>query len=161
MMNSKNQGKMELLKRKSRRNNLIKELEKYIKIPNDPLLEVGMNSDFCKRAFEEISLISDKHKIQGLNNKNTIELSKDYLINFIKSISINKEFGRLLFYREREIEAVKVPINDVIDNINSILATLRFIDGYADFVLIDDNFSFGICIERTEYFHEFCFWGIK
>ncbi|WP_017352608.1 MULTISPECIES: hypothetical protein [unclassified Clostridium] len=161
MMNSKNQGKMELLKRKSRRNNLIKELERYVKIPSDPLLEVGVNTDFCKRVFEEINLIGDKHKIQGSNNKDTIELSKDYLIEFIKSTSINKEFARLLFYREREIEAVKVPINDVINNINSILEILRFIDGYADFILIDDNFSFGICIERTEYFYEFCSWGIK
>ncbi|MBX4262813.1 group-specific protein [Clostridium estertheticum] len=160
-MNLKSENKMELLKRKNRRNNLMKELEKHIRIPNEPFFEVDVNTSFCKRVFERINLSGDKHKIQGLNHEETVELSKDYLIAFIKDSCINKEFARLLFYREREIEAMKVHINDVTNNINVILEILKFMDGYADFILIDDNFSFGICVERTEYFYEFCSWGIK
>ena len=160
-MNYNNISKMELLKRRNRRNNLIKELSPYVRIPDTPFFDIEVNSDFCDKAYEKVDTICDKLRIQGENYENTIELSKNYLINFINSNSFENDFARLLFFREHEIEAVKVPIKDIIDNINSILEIMHFNSGYSDFILIDENFRFGICIERTEYFHEFCSWGVN
>ncbi|VXB69986.1 conserved hypothetical protein [Bacillus sp. 349Y] len=36
----------------------------------------------------------------------------------------------------------------------------KFSIGYGDFILVGEDFNFGLCIERAEYFYEVSVWGL-
>ncbi|UZQ51680.1 group-specific protein [Clostridium kluyveri] len=160
-MNSKNKERMELLKRKSRRNNLVKELSNYIDVSIDSFVEISKNDTFCKDVFQKLSTIQNKYIIQGENYKQNIELSKAHLIKLGKEICFDRDLAQVFFYGDHEIESLMLNIHDVLTNLDIILEKSGFSSGHGDFVLVSDDLSFGICIERTEYFYEFSTWGLS
>lgn len=151
--------KMELLKRKSRRKNLIKELN-FMNLIDEPFLTTEDNDFFCKKAF---SLLNTKKKIQlqGDDYKENIQKSIKLLNETINNIEEPPEKGRLLFFRENEIEAVLINVNEVFRHLDKLLELTKFSVGYGDFILVTEDFNFGVCIERTEYFYEFSVWGLS
>ncbi|MGE1125731.1 YxiF family protein, partial [Bacillus wiedmannii] len=77
-----------------------------------------------------------------------------------KTIQFPLKQGRLFFSKGGKIEAVKLNIAEVFDNLEELSTISRFLTGYTDFVLVGDDLEFGVCIERTEYHYEFSMWGI-
>ncbi|MGF9856577.1 YxiF family protein [Priestia endophytica] len=152
--------KMELLKRKSRRKNLLQELS-YITFTEEPFLDVEHNDRFCKKVFSLLNIKKNKIKLQGNDYKENIQKSIDLLNETIHTIRVIPKRGRLLFFREDEIEAVLISMNEVFSNLHMILESTKFSTGYGDFILLAEDFSFGLCIERTEYFYEFSTWGLS
>ncbi|MCY8232257.1 hypothetical protein MOC86_09720 [Priestia endophytica] len=151
--------KMELLKRKSRRKNLLQELN-YITFTEEPFLNVEYNDAFCKKVFSLLNTKKNKTQLQGDDYKENIQKSIDLLNETIHTIRVTPKRGRLLFFREDEIEAVLINMNEVFSNLHMILESTKFLAGYGDFILVAEDFSFGLCIERTEYFYEFSTWGL-
>ena len=157
-MNSENKNKINILKRKNRRNLLIKELSKHMEISLESFLDVDDNEDFCKRIFKKLETIKDKTIIQGKDFKENIYLSKKKLKDEIKNIEIKDESVRVLFFGDLEIEAVKLNIEDVIANIDKLLKFIGFLDGCGDFIMVEEYLKHGICIEITEYYYEMSIW---
>ena len=67
----------------------------------------------------------------------------------------------LFFSKGGKIEAVKLNIGEVFENLEALSTISKFLTGYADFVLVGDDLEFGIVIERTEYHYEFSMWGVS
>jgi hypothetical protein len=152
--------KMELLKRKSRRKNLIKELN-FMNLTEEPFLDNEDNDLFCKNVFSLLNTRKNKIPLQGDSYKEHIQKSIQLLNETIDNIEVIPKQGRLLFFRENEIEAVLVNVNEVFSRLNKILELTKFSVGYGDFILVAEDFNFGLCIERTEYFYELSVWGLS
>ncbi len=54
-----------------------------------------------------------------------------------------------------------VNVNEVFSHLNKIIELTKFSVRYGDFILIAEDFNFGLCIERTEYFYELSVWGLS
>jgi len=161
MKNDERAIKIELLKRKNRRSILINSLAKYINVSHDSFLEPVYNDEFCKKVFNKLYEVSNKTKIGTDDYKQNISLSLEYLNRMKQKVVLSQDEEVILFfYRELEIEAIKIKIKDVFKWMHELLGEIGFLDGLADFILIKENLELGICIERTEYYYEFCFWGI-
>ncbi|MDQ0271304.1 YxiF family protein [Cytobacillus purgationiresistens] len=152
--------KMELLKRKSRRKNLVKEIN-FMNLTEEPFLDIEDNDLFFKNVFSLLNTRENKIQLQGDNYKEHIQKSIHLLNETINSIEVTPKQGRLLFFRENEIEAVLVNVNEVFSHLNEIIELTKFSVGYGDFILIAEDFNFGLCIERTEYFYELSVWGLS
>ncbi|MBA4537799.1 hypothetical protein H1Z61_11820 [Bacillus aquiflavi] len=159
-MSNERKTKMELLKRKSRRNNLVKELN-FMNLTEEPLLDIEDNDLFCKNVFLSLNTWKNKIQLQGDNYKERIQKSIQLLNETIDNIEVTPKQGRLLFFRENEIEAVLVNVNEVFSHLNKIIELTKFSVGYGDFILVAEDFNFGLCIERTEYFYELSVWGLS
>jgi hypothetical protein len=152
--------KMELLKRKSRRKNLIKELN-FMNLTEESFLDIQENNLFCKKVFSLLNTKKNKIHLQGEDYKENIQKSIQLLNETINNIKLTPKKGRLLFFRENEIEAVSISVNGVFTNLDKVLELTKFSVGYGDFILVAEDFNFGLCIERTEYFYEFSLWGLS
>ncbi|MFY0521528.1 YxiF family protein [Lysinibacillus sp. UGB7] len=152
--------KMELLKRKSRRKNLIKELN-FMNLTEEPFLDIEDNDLFCKKVFSVLNTKKNKIQLQGDNYKVNIQKSIQLLNEIIDNTELTLKKGNLLFFRENEIEAVLINVHEVFSNLDKVLELTRFSVGYGDFILVAEDFNFGLCIERTEYFYEFSVWGLS
>ncbi|WP_433958673.1 YxiF family protein [Cytobacillus horneckiae] len=152
--------KMELLKRKSRRKNLIKELN-FMNLIEEPFLEFEDNDLFCKKVFSLLNTMKNKLQLQGDNYKENIQKSIQLLNDIIDNTELTPKKGRLLFFSENEIEAVLINVKDVFSNLDKVLELTKFSVGYGDFLLVAEDFNFGLCIERTEYSYEFTVWGLS
>ncbi|ATP95962.1 YxiF family protein [Bacillus altitudinis] len=158
-MNKNQKIKIETLKRKSRRKHLINELS-YMTLPEPPFLEVEENQFFCQKVFIFLQSREHKSQIHGDNYLEHIEKSTQMLNEMVGRIKETPKQGRLLFFRDHEIEALLVNVDEVFHHLNQLLEQTKFLSGYGDFILIAEDFHFGLCIERTEYFYEFSFWGM-
>ncbi|WLD93037.1 hypothetical protein [Alkalihalobacillus sp. AL-G] len=152
--------KMELLKRKSRRKNLIKGLN-FMNLTEDPFLDIEDNDLFCKKVFSLLNTKKNKIQLQGNDYKDNIQKSIQLLNETFDNIEVTRNKGRLLFFRENEIEAVLINVNEVFSNLDKVLELTKFSVGYGDFILVAEDFYFGLCIERTEYYYEFSVWGLS
>ena len=152
--------KMERLKRQSRRKNLIKEIN-FMNLTEEPFLDIEDNDLFCKNVFSLLNTKKNKIQLQGDSYKEHIQKSIQLLNDTIDNIEVKSKQGRLLFFRENEIEAVLVNVNEVFSHLNEIIELTKFSVRYGDFILIAEDFNFGLCIERTEYFYEFSVWGLS
>ncbi|WP_284140766.1 hypothetical protein [Virgibacillus sp. LDC-1] len=152
--------KMELLKRQSRRKNLVKEI-KFMNLTEEPFLDIEDNDLFCKNVFSLLNTRENKIQLQGDSYKEHIQKSIQLLNDTIDNIEVIPKQGRLLFFRENEIEAVLVNVNEVFSHLNEIIELTKFSVGYGDFILVAEDFNFGLCIERTEYFYELSVWGLS
>ncbi|MDQ0233401.1 hypothetical protein J2S19_004748 [Metabacillus malikii] len=103
----------------------------------------------------------NKIQLQGDSYKEHIQKSIQLLNDTIDNIEVIPKQGRLLFFRENEIEAVLVNVNEVFSHLNEIIELTKFSVGYGDFILVAEDFNFGLCIERTEYFYELSVWGLS
>ncbi|MGE6376180.1 YxiF family protein [Peribacillus muralis] len=152
-------AKMEYLKRKNRRNYLIKEISNFTNVTIESLMDMEKNDDFCQSVFRWLSNLNCNIIIKGENDQEnircSIQLLKDILPQFIC-----KKTGRMLFDTGEELEAIKVNFDDVNSILEDILVFTKFTTGYGDFILVDDQLKFGICIERTEYHYELFIWGM-
>lgn len=160
-MSFETRKRIEILKRKNRRSNFVKELSKNISVSIDSFLDEDTNEIFCRKIFKKLETIENKVIIQGESYKENAILSKQYLEKFILKTNFNEQFARVLFDGDLEIEAVNVNIREVFNNLDIILKINNFFNGNAGFILVGENLEFGICIERTEYYHEFYEWGIN
>lgn len=152
--------KMELLKRRSRRKNLVKEIN-FMNLTEEPFLDIEDNDLFCKNVFSLLNTRENKIQLQGDSYKEHIQKSIQLLKDTIDNIEVIPKQGRLLFFRENEIEAVLVNVNEVFSHLNEIIELTKFSVGYGDFILVAEDFNFGLCIERTEYFYELSVWGLS
>ncbi|MDQ0818996.1 hypothetical protein QF033_003574 [Bacillus pumilus] len=82
------------------------------------------------------------------------------LKEMVSQVKVTPTQGRLIFFREHEIEAVLLNLNEVFSHLNQLLEQTKFLSGYGDFILVAEDFRFGLCIERTEYYYEFSTWGL-
>ncbi|MFP7470565.1 hypothetical protein SFC55_06100 [Niallia taxi] len=152
--------KIELLKRQSRRKNLVKEIN-FMNLTEEPFLDIEDNDLFCKNVFSLLNTRENKIQLQGDSYKEHIQKSIQLLNDTIDNIEVIPKQGRLLFFRENEIEAVLVNVNEVFSHLNEIIELTKFSVGYGDFILVAEDFNFGLCIERTEYFYELSVWGLS
>ncbi|MCM3489999.1 hypothetical protein M3689_11830 [Alkalihalophilus marmarensis] len=152
--------KMELLKRKSRRANLVKELN-FMTLTEEPFLDIEDNDLFCKNVFSLLNTWENKVQLQGDSYKEHIQKSIQVLNETIDTLEIAPKQGRQLFFRGNEIEAVLVNVDEVFSHLHKIIELTKFSVGYGDFILVSENFNFGFCIERTEYYYELSVWGIS
>ncbi|MFL0444609.1 YxiF family protein [Bacillus subtilis] len=159
-MNNERVKKMELLKRKSRRKNLIRELD-FLHITEDSFLDIEENELFCKKAFSILDTKQNKVQIQGTDYIENIQKSIQLLKDTFEIVELGSNEARLLFFRENEIEAVLLSLDEIFINLDKVLEITKFSIGYGDFILTSEDFKFGLCIERTEYHYEFCVWGLS
>ncbi|USD82807.1 hypothetical protein M5E02_19000 [Bacillus safensis] len=82
-------------------------------------------------------------------------------ISQASQVKITPAHARFMCFREHEIEAHEENVNEVFIHLNRLLEQTKFLSGYGDFILVAEDFRFGFCIERTEYFYEFITWGCK
>lgn len=157
MNNSK--AKIETLKRRSRRKHLMNELS-YMTLLENALLDIEENQLFCQKVFTFLQSREDKIQIHGNYYREHIEKSEQVLKEMVKKVKVTPEQGRLLFFREYEIEALLVNVHEVFSHLNEILEQTKFSSGYGDFILVAEDFHFGLCIERTEYYYELSIWGV-
>ncbi|TYS31042.1 hypothetical protein FZC65_13975 [Bacillus pumilus] len=157
MNNSK--AKIETLKRRSRRKHLMNELS-YMTLLENALLDIEENQLFCQKVFTFLQSREDKIQIHGNYYREHIEKSEQVLKEMVKKVKVTPTQGRLLFFREYEIEALLVNVHEVFSHSNEILEQTKFSSGYGDFILVAEDFHFGLCIERTEYYYELSIWGV-
>lgn len=154
---------MEILKRKVKRNadrkELINELSNIVAISMESFMDAESNDLFCKELYSKLEKNSDIKILGDTNYKENIKLSIKLLKETVKTIKFPVNEGRLFFSRGGRIEAVKLNIAEVFDNLEELSTISRFLTGYADFVLVGDDLEFGVCIEITEYHYEFSMWG--
>ncbi|MER3123812.1 hypothetical protein ABQG68_00240 [Bacillus pumilus] len=100
-------------------------------------------------------------QIHGNHYREHIEISEQMLKEMVKKVKVTPTQGRLLFFREHEIEALLVYVHEVFSLLNQLIEQTKFSSGYGDFILVAEDFRFGLCIERTEYYYELSIWGCK
>lgn len=159
MMSDERKTKMELLKRQSRRKHLVKEMN-FMNLKEEPFFNIEDNDLFCKNVFSLLNTRGNKVQLQGDSYKEHIQISIQLLIDTINAIEVIPKQGRLLFFREKEIEAVLVNVNEVFNYLYKLMELTKFSIGYGDFILVGEDFNFGLCIERAEYFYEVSVWGL-
>ncbi|MCR8861278.1 MULTISPECIES: YxiF family protein [Bacillus] len=163
-MSNANKSRMEILKMKAKRNasrkELINELSNIITVSMDSFMDAESNDLLCKELFNKLEQNSNIKNFGSTDYKENGKLSIALLKETAKSIKFPVNQGRLFFSRGGKIEAVKLNISEVFDNLEELSTISRFLTGYADFVLVGDDLEFGVCIERTEYYYEFSMWGI-
>ena len=155
--NYKRKEKIDALKKIAQKKFLIKELAQYIEVSYDELLSPEENIVFRKKVFDKINSLTEKQKIGNEDYKKNREISINVLNNIKNNINFKDKKARLLI----STECVKVSIIEIFENINIILKKTDFLNGRGDFILVDDGLNYGICILRTEYYYEFCMWGIE
>ncbi|MGQ7866168.1 YxiF family protein [Bacillus sp. WC2502] len=158
-MNNNRNSKIETLKRKSRRKHLINELS-YMTLPENAFLDIEENQLFCQKVFAFLQSREHKIQIHGEHYQEHIEKSVQMLKELVSQVKVIPAQARLMFFREREIEALEVNVNEVFFHLNRLLEQTKFLSGYGDFILVAEDFRFGLCIERTEYFYELSIWGL-
>ena len=159
MMSDERKTKMELLKRQSRRKHLVKEMN-FMNLKEEPFFNIEDNDLFCKNVFSLLNTRGNKVQLQGDSYKEHIRISIQLLNDTINAIEVIPKQGRLLFFREKEIEAVLVNVNEVFNYLYKLMELTKFSIGYGDFILVAEDFNFGLCIERAEYFYEVSVWGL-
>ncbi|PEO40405.1 YxiF family protein [Bacillus pseudomycoides] len=163
-MSNATKSRMEILKMKAKRNasrkELINELSNIITVSMDSFMDAESNDLLCKELFNKLEQNSNIKNFGSTDYKENGKLSIVLLKETAKSIKFPVNQGRLFFSRGGKIEAVKLNISEVFDNLEELSTISRFLTGYADFVLVGDDLEFGVCIERTEYYYEFSMWGI-
>jgi len=75
-------NKMEFLKWKNRRNNLIKELSNFTSVTYESLMEADVNELFSKKFFDMLSTLTNKVSIKEENYMGNIKTSKDKITDF-------------------------------------------------------------------------------
>lgn len=158
-LNEETSTKMELLKRKNRRKNLLKEIT-FMNLLEEPFLGIEENDLFCENVFSLLNERVNKTQIQGDTYKEHIRKSMELLSVIIDNVEEPPKQGRLLIFRESEIEAILVNVDQVFSHLNKVMELTKFSVGYGDFILVAEDFSFGLCIERTEYYYELSIWGL-
>ncbi|KAF0816279.1 hypothetical protein KIS4809_4922 [Bacillus sp. ZZV12-4809] len=159
-MGDERKTKMKLLKRQSRRRNLVKEIN-FMNLTEEPFLDIEDNDLFCKNVFSLLNTKENKIQLQGESYKEHIQKSIQLLNDTVDNIEVIPKQGRLLVFRENEIEALLVNVTEVFSHLNEIIELTNFSVGYGDFILVAEDFNFGLCIERTEYFYELSVWGLS
>ncbi|MFS0574796.1 hypothetical protein AB1K83_04130 [Sporosarcina sp. 179-K 3D1 HS] len=138
---------------------MIQELN-FLNLAENPFLDNEDNDLFCKEVFSLLATTENKIQLQGGNDKEIIQRSIQLSKETIDHIKVTPKLGRLLVYREHEIEAVLIHVNEIFSNLDKVLDLTKYSSGYGDFILVGEDLDFGLCIERTEYFHEFTVWGL-
>lgn len=111
-----------------------------------------------------ITLFSNVYKkINDLNDN--IKISTNFN-DSLKNISSSKELfnnyslrNAVLFLKDfRETGAVKIRLEIVFKYLYEICEISGFKEGKFDFICVDENLSYGICIENYEYYKIFAKW---
>lgn len=159
-----NKSRIEILKMKAKRTGsrkeLIDELSNIVTVSMDSFMDPESNDLFCKDLFNTLTQTSNIKNFGSTNYEENRRLSIALLKEIAKTIKFTVNEGRLFFSKGGKIEAVKLNIAEIFDNLEVLSTISRFLTGYADFVLVGDDLEFGVCIERTEYHYEFSMWGI-
>ncbi|MEW9180385.1 hypothetical protein AB2553_08085 [Bacillus mycoides] len=163
-MSNMNKNRIEILKMKAKRNasrkELIDELSNIVTISMDSFMDAESNDLFCKELFNTLEQNSNIKNFGSTDYEENGRLSIALLKETAKNIKFPVNQGRLFFSKGGKIEAVKLNLAEVFNNLEELSTISRFLTGYADFVLVGDDLEFGVCIERTEYHYEFSMWGI-
>ncbi|PFE03259.1 hypothetical protein COE15_26855 [Bacillus cereus] len=159
-MSNMNKSRMEILKRNASRKELINELSNIVTISKESFMNTESNDLFCKELFSKLEKNSNIKIFGSTDYKENGKLSIELLKETVKTIKVPVNQGRLFFSRGGKIEAVKLNIAKVFDNLEELSTISRFLTGYADFVLVGDDLEFGVVIECTEYHYEFSMWGV-
>ena len=157
-MEDERKKRMELLKKVNRRKQLLAKLS-FIKLKENPLLSEDENRVFCKKAYDMLDTHTNKIIIQGKDSAENIYLSIQYLKELNRNLDVNNKEGRLIFSIGYGLEAVLLEVQDVFDNLETLLDLTEFSSGNGDFMLVAEDFHFGLVIERTEYCYEISIWG--
>jgi hypothetical protein len=154
--------KIRLLQMKNRRKQMINKMEdKCINLTLASFLDIDYSIELIEQLFIKIDRdIMDKEEFKFEHSAETVikriskikpRLSPELLE--IKVILFNQNF--------RETGAITLKIVDAFKDINWIVDLTGYSTGRMDFIIIEPNLSFGICVERWEYQDTFINWGLS
>ncbi|WP_345820466.1 YxiF family protein [Bacillus pumilus] len=147
------------LKKKKQKKTLNERIKLY-DTARKSIFSIEENQLYCQKVFTFLQSREDKIQIHGNHYREHIEKSTHMLKEMVSQVKVTPTQGRLIFFREHEIEAVLLNLNEVFSHLNQLLEQTKFLSGYGDFILVAEDFRFGLCIERTEYYYEFSTWGL-
>ncbi|MEK4051570.1 YxiF family protein [Bacillus sp. FSL K6-2839] len=147
------------LKKKKQKKTLNERIKLY-DTSRKSIFSIEENQLYCQKVFTFLQSREDKIQIHGNHYREHIEKSTHMLKEMVSQVKVTPTQGRLIFFREHEIEAVLLNLNEVFSHLNQLLEQTKFLSGYGDFILVAEDFRFGLCIERTEYYYEFSTWGL-
>src|SRR5690625_1683554 len=91
---------MEFLKRRNRRNNLIKELSNFTSVTYESLMESDINDLFCQKVFDMLSTLTNKVSIKEENYMGNIKTSIQLIEKTLRNSNLHNNSGRVLFRSE-------------------------------------------------------------
>lgn len=147
---------IEFLKRENRRKNTEKMMAKFNESGFIPQEE---NDIFCKKVFLKV-LLEKQLEIKECNFEANVLKSKQILEQVDKNNKVFVRPSRLLVSNGFEVEAVSINAIEVLKDIELACEISGFNKGMFDFMLVADDLSYGVCIERGEYSFIQVFWGV-
>ncbi|WP_433960739.1 YxiF family protein [Bacillus zhangzhouensis] len=90
---------------------------------------------FCQKVFTFLHSREHKIQIHGDNYREHIIKSTQMLKEIVSRVKLTPKQGRLIFFREHEIEAILVNENECFTHLNQLLEQTKFSSGYGDFIL--------------------------
>ncbi|MBM7662799.1 hypothetical protein JOC85_003610 [Bacillus mesophilus] len=153
--------KIRLLKIKNKRKSIIDDFDKKnINLTFESFCDVDYSINLMEKLFIKIDRdIDEKDEFMFQHNKDLVieQLSK------IKSMlcpTIMESEVLLYHLNYRETGVVSITLKDALQNVEWIVDFTGYPIGRMDFIIIEPNFSFGICVERWEYQDTFINWGL-
>lgn len=148
--------KNEFLKQRLKQKALENEVNKVIE---------GFNSSYFL-SIEETNELSNKIYIKIDKTLFQKEIIKDIDFNIKTLLLIKRQFiniwnqeGILFHFYDRESGAIKISFNNLFNNLEFFIKFIKFDIGYRDFLFVDKELKFGVCIEKFEYFNKLIIWN--
>lgn len=149
------------LQLKNRRENIIKEMNaNNIEITLDSFLDVQFGVGFLKELFIKI----DKQIVDKLEIN--FEHSKDVAIQFLSELKLKMPFNvlnkKVILFHKNHLDTgpIILDLEDVFADIDWIVDFSGYTIGAFDFIVVEPDLSYGVCIERWEYKDTYVLWGL-
>jgi hypothetical protein len=155
-VNDSNIQRIEFLKRENRRSKINKMMDKF---SVGDFLSQKENDFFCKKIYSKLSMINQV-EINECSLEANILKSKQIIEQVKIHDKLLEKKARFLVSTSFEVEAVSVNPVDIINNVEFASEVCGFNDGMFDFMLVAEDLSYGVCIERGEYAFYKLFWGL-
>jgi len=108
-----------------------------------------------KKVYEKIDTIPNQKALPTDPN-----IAKEEVLNLKESIRHLLDKRVVLFHGDNgDTGALIIELGDFFNNLCWYLNFVRFISGYGDVVLVEENLKFGVCVERYEYQNNMITWG--
>ncbi|MGD6849145.1 hypothetical protein [Rossellomorea aquimaris] len=153
--------KIKLLKIKSKKKSIINDFaQKNIDLSLESFWEVDYSINLMEKLFIKIDReINDKEEFTFQHNKAVVIEQLTKIKSMLFPVLMESEV--LLYHLHyRETGVVCITLKDALQYVEWIVDFTGYPKGHLDFVIIEPNLSFGICVERWGYRDTFISWGL-